>query len=178
MRMRAIALAAVLLGCGGVQRESQRGVDAADKVGLAGAWDASLSLTQPYQLGGDKPTARRICGTIGFVDNRYGRGPLLGEAEGIGVYDLDLSRLGLNWSEDDYYPTAVATIPLRRRPTANAIDRDSVTIILNLGSSERIVLSGRLDARGIDGGWLAQSLRGTATGSFSLRPHGRAAPAC
>lgn len=177
MRIRTFALAAVLLGCGGVPRESQPGVDAEDKT-LTGAWDARLSLTRSYPLGGDRPAARRICGTIGFVDNHYGRGSLLGGAEGIGVYDLDLSRLGLNWSEDDAYPTAVAIMPLRRRATANAIDRDSVTIILNPGSSERIVLAGRLGALGIDGEWLAQSLRGTATGSFSLRPHGRGTPAC
>lgn len=176
--MSSIVLAAVLLGCGGVQRESQSGVDAADKAGLAGAWDARLSLTRSYPLGSDQPAARRICGTIGFVDNHYGRGSLLSGVDGIGVYDLDLPRLGLNWSEDDSYPTAVATIPLRGRPSANVIDRDSVTIILNPGSSERIVLAGRLDALGIDGKWLAQSLRGTATGSFSLRPHGRVAPAC
>lgn len=176
--MSTVVLAAVLLGCGGVQKESQPGIDAADHAGLAGAWDASLSLTRPYQLGGDKPSARRICGTIGFVDNHHGRSTLLGGAEGIGVYDLDLSRLGLNWSEDDSYPTAVATMPLRGRRSANAIDGDSVTIILNRGSSERIVLAGQLDALGIDGEWLAQSLRGTATGSFSLRPHGRIAPGC
>jgi hypothetical protein len=47
--------------------------------------------------------------------------------------------------------------------------------MLNPGGSERIILLGRYDVQGIDGEWTAQSLRGTATGSFSLRKHVSAA---
>lgn len=176
--MRALALAAVLMACREVQREAGPALDSAGRAGIAGAWDASLSLTSPYPLGRNKPATRIICGTIGFVDNHHGRGDLIGSAEGIGVYDLDLARLGLDWIDDDSYPTAVATAPTEGRPSAGMVDRDDVTIVLKPGSTERIVLSGRRDAFGIDGKWQAQSLRGMATGSFSLRPHVLATPSC
>jgi hypothetical protein len=176
--MRVLALAAIVVGCRGVQREAGPAVDSAAGAGIAGAWDASLSLTSPYPLGRDGPSSRRICGTIGFVDNHHGRGSLVRSAQDIGVYDLDLARLGLDWIDDDSYPTAVATPSIVGGPSAGVLDRDDVTIVLKPGSAERIVLLGRHDALGIDGKWLAQSLRGTASGFFSLRPHGRSAPAC
>jgi len=54
---------------------------------------------------------------------------------------------------------------------ADSAATDSVAIVLNPDSQERILLLGRYQANGIDGDWTAQSARGTATGSFSLRPH-------
>jgi hypothetical protein len=117
-----------------------------------------------------------ICGTIGFVDNHHLIAADAPPPAGIGVYDLDLSRLGLNWIADEAFPEAIAT-----SVDANDMEnvrRDSVTIVLNPGSTERIILLGRHDGPGIAGEWRAQSLRGTATGQFSLLPHGIATPSC
>ena len=148
--------------------------DAQAEASLVGTWDANLSLTHAYQLGSGKPAARRICGTIGFVGNRGAGGSATRGAPDVGVYDLDLARLGLDWRDDDSFPTALVPQPAQGpvHLDKSGRDSDSVTIVLNPGSSERIVLLGRYEAKGIDGDWQAQSARGTARGSFSLRPHG------
>jgi hypothetical protein len=88
----------------------------------------------------------------------------------VGVYDLDLSLLGLNWLGDDSFPAAVATSVDDYRAPVNGVS-DSVAIVLNPGSRERIVLLGRYSIGEIRGRWTAQSSRGTASGSFSLSPH-------
>lgn len=131
---------------------------------LVGAWDASLSLSRPYPLGLRGPNARRICGTIGFVENRQSSEP--STSEDRGVYDLDLAKLGLGWLDVPSYPIAVA-----RLNTLAESSRDSIAIVLNPGSDERILLLGRYEVDGINGKWTAQSARGTAMGMFLLRPH-------
>jgi hypothetical protein len=174
--MRAVALMALLAACHGGDSQARPGFDGINAPSLAGAWDARLSLTSPYQIGARAPRARMICGTIGFVDNRHAIALDTRPPAGIGVYDLDLSRLGLNWIADESFPEAIAT-SVDGNDVKNA-DRGFVTIVLNPGSSERIVLLGRHDGPGIAGEWQAQSLRGTATGRFSLLPHGAVTPSC
>jgi hypothetical protein len=95
----------------------------------------------------------------------------------LGVYDLDLTLLGLDWLGDNSFPEAVATSVDDFRAPLNAV-RDSVVIVLNPGSQERIVLLGRYGAENIRGAWTAQSSRGTASGSFSLTPHVNARNQC
>lgn len=140
--------------------------------GPTGIWDATLSLSQPYQLQLHEPMTRRICGTIGFVENRFGRSAsdLTDNAPYMGVYDLNLSLLGLDWLGDQSFPTAVAT-PGEPYSIAAGTFRDSVRIVLNPGGQERIVLRGRFDLAGIRGAWTAKSSRGTASGPFWLTPH-------
>jgi len=117
----------------------------------------------------------RICGTIGFVDNHR---PGQDDATAVGVYDLDLERLGLGWMGEDTFPAALVSLPANADVSASRISGDSITIVLNPGSSERIILLGRREAAGVDGEWVAQSARGTASGSFSLRPHDSARRSC
>ena len=140
---------------------------------LVGAWDARLSLTRPYQLEVHDPSAKRICGTIGFVDNHYTAVESVApnNVPQIGVYDLNLSLLGLDWLNSNSFPTAVAT---GGGVYTGGLDAgaDSVAITLNPGSRERILLLGHYAPQGISGQWIAQSSRGTATGLFVLTPHG------
>jgi len=177
--MRLVFAVFVLIACNGASPEATSR-DYGLARSLVGAWDASLSLTRPYPLEIHPPAAQRICGTIGFVENhrRDERSDSVGD---LGVYDLDLSRLGLNWLEDGSYPAAIATASATPRASSRQLPHDSVEIVLNPRSSERIVLLGRHDMSGITGDWMAQSARGTATGLFSLRPHSSAPdrhPAC
>ena len=175
MKFGGLALAFALLACNSSPRETQT-ITEASGGSLTGAWDAKLSLTHPYPLGFGAPASRRVCGTIGFVENH--RADLSDKTPSIGVYDLDLSRLGLNWLGDNSFPNAVASTPHAVDARADLSQQDSVTIVLNPGGSERIVLLGRRDIAGIDGDWVAQSARGTASGSFSLRPHVEVRPNC
>lgn len=133
---------------------------------LVGAWDARLSLSKPYPLGLG-PQTRRICGTVGFVENHQAEDQ--SRDDDRGVYDLDLSQLGLGWLDTPSYPIAVAR--LNAEADTRDASRDSVAIVLNPGSGERIVLLGRYADGGINGEWTAQSARGTATGVFLLSPH-------
>jgi hypothetical protein len=168
--MRAtLALVLALTACGGGAPEKRVALETRSGQSLVGAWDAQLSLTRPYQLELHEPATKRICGTIGFVENHYA-GALADGAPHVGVYDLDLGQLGLNWRDDDSFPTALATaVDDLRRPTGPV--GDSVAILLNPGNAERIVLLGRYDVAGINGRWTAQSSRGTASGFFALTPH-------
>jgi hypothetical protein len=136
---------------------------------MVGAWDATMRVVRPYPLQFGSSDATEICGTIGFVENhlRTGATDEVTAATQIGVYDLPLSRLGLEWNGVASFPAAAVST---NNPLSAAIS-DSVRIVLNPGSEERIVLSGRYEAKGIDGTWMAQSARGTAIGSFSMRPH-------
>lgn len=174
MRVRAFVLLFLALACGGGERGNRVAADSRAAPSLVGAWDVRLSLTHPYPLGLSQPAARRICGTIGFVENHRDTGPNTDRTPNLGVYDLDLSQLGLDWLGENFFPTAVASEPHGPQVRTNPSRADSVKIVLNPGSTERIVLRGHYDPAGIDGDWVAQSARGTATGSFSLRPHGGA----
>jgi hypothetical protein len=175
MKPRALGLGLALLACSDSHRDMQNITDLTPRESLTGAWDAQLTLTHPYPLGSDEPASGRICGTIGFVENH--RASPDDDSPSVGVYDLDLSRLGLHWLGDDSFPSAVATMA-RRTARTIVSQSDSVRILLNPGSSERIVLLGRHDLSGIDGTWTAQSARGTATGLFSLRPHAESVRRC
>jgi hypothetical protein len=165
-------IALAIVACGGGSAERRFALDAEPGQSLVGAWDAKLSLTQPYQLELHEPPAKRICGTIGFVDNRYSRPESVrtDNPPHMGVYDLDLSLLGLDWLDDQSFPIAVASV-VGAHTGPVSIARDSVRIVLNPGGQERIVLRGRYDVAGISGAWTAQSPRGTASGSFLLTPH-------
>jgi len=171
MRGLAVALSVSLLACAGAENDASSPSDAAGDLSMIGAWDAQLSLQHAYPLGLRAPADHRICGTIGFVENHNHSRFSIGEMPTLGVYDLDLARLGLDWLNDNSYPAAVASVVDRAGAERDRTPRDSITIVLNPGSQERIVLRGQASADGIDGDWTAQSARGTATGSFSLRPH-------
>jgi len=174
--------ALALVACGSGSAERRLAVETEPAPSLVGTWDASLFLIRPYQLGLREPAATRICGTIGFVENRYpadGTGQTA-DSKHVGVYDLELSRLGLNWLDDSSFPAAVATTVYDVDARVAAVS-DSIAIVLNPGSQERIVLLGRSGIAGIAGLWTAQSSRGTASGSFSLTPHvnaGNQSPSC
>lgn len=177
-----LALALALVACGGGTPEKRFALETHPDQSLVGAWDAKLTLVQPYQLELHEPAAKQICGTIGFVENHYARDEsvVTNDAPHLGVYDLDLVQLGLNWRNDNAFPAAVATAVEDFRASAS-LASDSVAIVLNPGSAERIVLLGRYDVQGISGQWTAQSSRGTANGAFSLTPHVNArdqSPSC
>jgi hypothetical protein len=106
---------------------------------------------------------------MGFVENHYATASTAKATAHpqVGVYDLNLRALGLDWLGDKAFPIAVVNAVDSEATTLD----DAVAIMLNPGGSERIILLGRYDVQGIDGEWTAQSLRGTATGSFSLRKH-------
>jgi hypothetical protein len=178
MRARAPVLVLALIACSGSGHGSRTPTDTALVRSLTGAWDASLSLSRPYSLGLALPAAGRICGTIGFVENRSQSAADQYGAESFGVYDLDLRRIGLDWLGDNSFPEAVASSSRRAESGPMSTESDSVTIVLNPGSSERIVLVGQHHQVGIDGRWVAQSARGTASGSFSLRPHAGTQRSC
>lgn len=145
---------------------------------LVGSWVARLSLSEPYSLGPRTPDGQSICGTFGFVadhgtalENASAR-----EAAVIGVYDLDLQHLGLNWLDDKSVPTASAIV--RRNSTLERGSEDSIRIVIKTGPDERITLLGRYGSSGIDGEWTAQSARGAASGTFSMRRLGFAGTGC
>jgi hypothetical protein len=171
-RLRAPLIVMAIVACGGGSADRRFARDTQPGQSPVGTWDAKLSLSQPYQLELHEPVARRICGTIGFVDNRSARSAsvLTDNPPHVGVYDLNLSLLGLDWLGDQSFPAAVA-IPVEAYASAARTVRDSVRIVLNPGGQERIVLRGRYDPAGISGAWTAQSSRGTASGSFWLTPH-------
>jgi hypothetical protein len=164
-------LALALGACGGGSAERRLAIETQREQNLVGTWDATLSLTRPYQLGVHEPATKRICGTIGFVENHHTKAASqTDDSTHLGVYDLDLSLLGLDWLKDTSFPAAVGTSV----DDLNALARvasDSVSIVLNPGSQERIVLLGRYRVDVIRGHWTAQSVRGTASGSFILTPH-------
>jgi hypothetical protein len=153
----------VAVGCGFSPRSHPPQNQYAER--LAGAWYAELTLTRSYSLGIGPAGAARICGTIDFVGNHN---PVIAGASDtvdmVGVYDLDLRRLGLAWSGDVAFPSALAVA--RGGRTREGLP--PVTIVLNPGSRERIVLVGNYDGRRLRGEWLAQSARGSASGSFYL----------
>ena len=168
-------LALAIAACGSEPPEARFAVEAQSAQNLTGAWDATLSLTRPYQLGLHGPATKRICGTIGFVENHHAKA-MSGHSDDsthLGVFDLNLSLLGLDWLKDAPFPTAVASSVEDLRTLTRRVS-DSVAIVLNPGSAERIVLLGRYGDDWIRGLWTAQSSRGTASGSFILRPHVRA----
>jgi hypothetical protein len=164
---RLLIVLLAVVACGQTSSESSAAHENSLSRNLVGAWDASLSLSKPYPLALGEPKTRRICGTIGFVENHQTSEPSTDDDRG--VYDLDLSSLGLGWLDAPSYPIAVA----RSNAHADNLEssRDSVAIVLNPGSNERIVLLGRYDVGGINGKWTAQSARGTALGVFLLSRH-------
>lgn len=172
-------LVLVVAACGAGSPETRFALETQPAQNLVGAWDATLSLGRPYQLGLHEPAAKRICGTIGFVENHraLAASGQTGDSPHLGVYDLDLTLLGLDWLGDNSFPAAVATTVDDFTAPLNAIG-DSIAIVLNPGSQERIVLLGRYGAENVKGGWTAQSSRGTASGSFSLTPHGHGPNRC
>lgn len=146
--------------------------------GLVGTWNTRLSLSHPYPLGPETTDARSICGTIAFVED-HSSVPEATSARAtamIGVYDLDLRRLGLNWLDETSFPTAFAIA--RRNPTLATRSQDSIRIVIKTGSDERITLLGRYGPSGIDGDWAARSARGAASGAFSMRRLDAAGPGC
>jgi hypothetical protein len=165
-------LALAFAACSGGPPERRYALASRPPVYLLGGWDAELSLKQSYQIGPREPVGKVICGTLGFVENHYAKGwsGELDEAAHLGVYDLDLAQLGLDWLADKSYPIAIAASVDDYRAVTNAAS-DSVAVVLNPGSQERIVLLGRYTVDGIRGHWTAQSSRGTASGSFLLTPH-------
>jgi len=142
---------------------------------LVGVWDATLKVGRPYPLQLQPSQVTAICGTIGLIANGTRSASIedVASATQLGVYDLPLSQIGLEWSGKAAFPAAAASITGPGTDTSPASGSDSVRILLNPGSEERIILSGRYESGGIQGTWIAQSARGTANGSFSMRPHTR-----
>ena len=167
----AIAVFIVCAACG--EGRSGSGSNHAVPQELVAAWDASMQVNQSYPLQPRPSAATVICGTISLVENHAAAARTEGvdAASYLGVYDLPLSRIGLEWSGTPSFPEATVSIASNRAHGPTGSTSDSVRIVLNPGSEERIVLSGRYEANGIRGAWVAQSARGTANGSFSMRPH-------
>ena len=129
-----------------------------------------MSLIEPYQLEMRDPPRRHICGTMGFIGRTDAPG--MPSAGFVGVYDLDLRGVGLHWLGDPPAPIAVGTaMDARYGSIAGALD--SVSITINSGSDEVIVLRGAQMPNEIDGSWSAQSVRGTASGLFRLHRRDR-----
>jgi hypothetical protein len=166
MSIRGISLAVALTACAG---GSAAVLSNAGKPNhkLTGSWDVSLSLERPYPLDLKDPAARRVCGTIAFVDASQEFDGA--RHESAGVYDIDLARIGLDWIKDTRFPAADAL--QTEQSGDDSRNPDSVAITLNPDSRERIELVGLYRVTGIDGRWTAQSPRGTASGGFTLRPH-------
>jgi hypothetical protein len=167
MIRRPFALLIVLVACSD-GRSANTGREDAAAGNLVGAWDATMRVERPYPLQLRPSQATAICGTIAMIENRTKSASAedVASATQLGVYDLPLSQIGLEWNGTASFPTATGSAT----PGAGS---DSIHIVLNPGSEERILLSGRYEAGGIHGTWVAQSARGTANGSFSMRPHGR-----
>ena len=179
MTVKALALFVLLSVACRRASEKSPSRDHAEMSELVGLWDAKMSLAQAYPLEPDAPAAREVCGTLGFVENhgRVDGGTDSDTPVQIGVYDLALKRIGLEWNGESSFPAAIASRALGDDSVHRLGVGDSLRIVLNPGSNERIVLLGRYEVRGIEGEWTAQSARGTAGGPFSMRPHsvGRAA---
>ena len=173
MRLHAVILAVMVVACDGSSADRPRSQGSQSNENLVGTWDATLSLTQPYQLELEEPTQRRICGTIGFIVDRHpandaGAG---GSNALLGVYDLDLRAFGLGWFNDEAPPLASA-VALNTLPSSTASKDTTLTITLRTGNNERIVFRGEPRQDEIQGAWTASSRRGSAAGSFLLRRHG------
>lgn len=164
-----LALLVVLAACSEGRSANIAGEDpAAGK--LVGAWDATMKVERPYPLQLRPSQVTAICGTIAMIENRSKSASSedIASATQLGVYDLPLSQIGLEWNGKASFPAATASTATRTPPANGG---DSVHIVLNPGSEERIILSGRYRPGGIRGTWTAQSARGTANGSFSMQPH-------
>jgi len=177
VRTHLLAALLAVLACASQEPPTNATANGAPE-GMIGAWDVTLSLSHPYPIGLDEPKVRQICGTMGFVQNDHRAQSDFDSAPNLGVYDLDLARLGLNWMNDASFPAALVTRFEPAQAKGIAARADSVRIILNPGSREQILLKGRHNVDGIDGVWVAQSARGTASGLFSLRPHDETRRAC
>jgi hypothetical protein len=167
-----LALVIVAVACTEARSANTSGDDAiAGK--LVGAWDATMTLDRSYPLQPHSSEARTICGTISVIENRTKNASAeeVVSATQLGVYDLPLSRIGLEWNDKASFPTAVVNTVSTSSYASSTGATDSVRIVLNPGREERIVLSGRYEPSRIQGVWTAQSARGTANGSFSMRPH-------
>ena len=171
--MRAAIVVLIVCTACGEGRSAGSGRNHAVPQELVAAWDASMQVNQSYPLQPGPSAAAEICGTISLVENRAAARPTEGvdAPTYLGVYDLPLSSIGLEWSGAPSFPEATVSIASNRAHGPTGSTSDSVRIVLNPGSEERIVLSGRYEANGIRGAWVAQSARGTANGSFSMRPH-------
>jgi len=169
-----LALSFFLVGCGEGRSANRAGEDpAAGK--LVGVWDATMKVERPYPLQLRPSQVTAICGAIGLIENGTKSASVedIASATQLGVYDLPLSQIGLEWSGKAAFPAATASMTSSVTDASPASGSDSVRIVLNPGSEERIILSGRYGSGGIQGTWTARSARGTANGSFSMRPHAR-----
>lgn len=177
MKTLACLLTGVFIACGTGAVNPSR-VDDRLANELVGTWVTQLSLSQPYPLGPQSTDKQSICGMIGFVEDHTTarEDPSARETAVIGVYDLDLQRLGLNWLDEESLPIALAVA--RENPALPQGSQDSVSIVIKTGSDERITLLGRYNPSGIDGDWAAQSARGAASGVFSMRRLGVGGPDC
>ena len=168
MTLRALCCVLFLIGCTGKPAAVLSDRDRVANPALTGAWDLTLSLERPYPLGFSNPPARRVCGTVGFVDAiQTGNGDI--DRQSDGVFHIALAQIGLDWLDDTKFPSAIARLSESSRG-ASAPD-DSVAITLNPDSQEHIKLLGVYRGSDIVGNWSAQSARGTASGIFTLRPH-------
>ena len=168
------ALLIVLVACSEGRSANISGEDpAAGK--LVGVWDATMKVERPYPLQLRPSQVTAIRGTLGLIENgtRTASAEDAASATQLGVYDLPLSQIGLEWNGTAAFPAATASITGPTTYASPASGSDSVRIVLNPGSEERIILSGRYEPDGIQGTWTAQSARGSANGSFSMRPHAR-----
>ena len=143
--------------------------DRASSMTLIGVWDVQMQLDTNYALALRRPSARVICGTIGFVG--VGEAIEAGNLQPLlrGVYDLPLSRLGLNWEGSDRFPVASGLV--RSISSATSQWTDSIDVTVNPESVELIKLSGRRSGDVISGRWSAESARGYASGSFHMWRH-------
>lgn len=145
----------------------------ADAASLVGVWDATFVLERSLTYLYDSVTARAVAGSMAFTENRRGEGTLpdFGEVTHRGVFDVDLSSLGLTPRGGDRTGTAVArTVPIRGDGDLGPPVRDSVFIALDPDDSRLdLRLAGALVADSISGSWTSDVLR---SGRFVMRRRG------
>jgi hypothetical protein len=160
-RFLAIAYVTALLmttACGTDAGQRSRALDAAAARRLIGAWDVTLWLDRPITMASSpRVLPFRVSGTMAFVEDHYEQPsfPQLKAPTHSGVYDIDLSALGLPAPGEDA-PAAIA-----RAASNGDGQRDSVVMVINPGrSGPALLFRGAFDADSVVGVWISESLLG------------------
>ncbi|MEP6621119.1 MAG: hypothetical protein ABJE47_17465 [bacterium] len=175
---RAIVLAmiAALFGaaCSDDAAQRQHALEAAPALHLIGTWDVTLRLERPITLVSDaKDLPRNIDGTITLLEFHSERlsFPQMDAPTHTGVYDMDIRALGFQPSNGDAAPLVIARTTAYEHASPQAVNADSLHIVLNPGPSRyAVLLNGVFRGDSIVGTWHAESFLGGG-GTFLLRRH-------
>jgi len=168
-QMLTIGLLLLALGCQGDSGERRRALEEAPAKHLVGVWDATFWLDRPISLGAAaRNPPRSITGLMALVEDHQDQvsSEDLSDPTHVGVYDIDFSSFGFQPGDTHSIPVAVARTTARRTvgpgQTAPGSERDSVTIVLDPGTSRYPCrLTGAFSADSITGVWTAgQALGG------------------